>query len=68
MAGQVETRIWERMPQEFSELVQHEIDHLNGVLMSDRAVEDTEPITRQEYERNRFKYDAIVDYVIQPTI
>jgi hypothetical protein len=67
LEGQVETRIWEKMPQEFAELVQHEIDHLDGVLMSDRAVEESQPISRQEYEQNRYKYDAMVDYVIQPT-
>jgi peptide deformylase len=55
------------MPQEFAELVQHEIDHLDGVLMSDRAVENSQPISRQDYEQNRYKYDAMVDYVIQPT-
>lgn len=30
-------RHWNRLPQDLSELVQHEIDHLNGVLMTDLA-------------------------------
>lgn len=30
-------RIWERLPADLSELFQHEIDHLDGVLMLDRA-------------------------------
>lgn len=30
-------RRWTRLPRELSELVQHELDHLDGVLMTDRA-------------------------------
>lgn len=30
-------RCWERLPADLAELVQHELDHLDGVLMSDRA-------------------------------
>jgi peptide deformylase len=30
-------RLWERLPPDLAELVQHELDHLDGVLMSDRA-------------------------------
>lgn len=30
-------RCWERLPPDLAELVQHELDHLDGVLMSDRA-------------------------------
>lgn len=32
------TRLWERLPPDLSELLQHEIDHLDGVLMLDRAM------------------------------
>ena len=31
-------RHWERLPPELAELLQHEIDHLDGVLMTERAV------------------------------
>ena len=31
-------RRWERLPPDLAELLQHEIDHLDGVLMTDRAV------------------------------
>lgn len=34
-------RQWERLPSHLSELVQHEIDHLDGIVMVDRAVDDT---------------------------
>ncbi len=33
-------RHWEKLPADLSELVQHEIDHLDGVLMLDRAEGD----------------------------
>jgi len=33
-------RRWHRLPAELSELLQHEIDHLDGVLLVDRAVGD----------------------------
>ena len=35
----------------FSELLQHEIDHLNGVLAIDRAVDSKHIILRSEYEK-----------------
>src|SRR5687767_14514817 len=30
-------RQWSRLPPDLSELVQHEVDHLDGVLMTERA-------------------------------
>jgi peptide deformylase len=36
---QFRLRRWERLPPDLSELLQHEIDHLDGVLMTDRALE-----------------------------
>ncbi|MDA8017877.1 MAG: pyridoxal-phosphate dependent enzyme [Thermoanaerobaculia bacterium] len=30
-------RTWERLPEDMSELLQHEIDHLDGILMTQRA-------------------------------
>ena len=32
-------RLWQRLPPDMSELLQHEIDHLDGVLMTSRAVD-----------------------------
>ncbi len=32
-------RVWSALPAELAELLQHEIDHLDGVLMVDRAIE-----------------------------
>jgi threonine dehydratase/peptide deformylase len=33
-------RTWHALPADLSELLQHEIDHLDGVLMVDRAIDD----------------------------
>jgi threonine dehydratase/peptide deformylase len=44
--GSLRRREWPRLPIELAELLQHEIDHLDGVLMVDRAIGDdaTRPI------------------------
>jgi len=33
-------RVWRQLPADLAELLQHEIDHLDGVLMTDRAIDD----------------------------
>jgi threonine dehydratase/peptide deformylase len=33
-------RVWRELPPELAELLQHEIDHLDGVLMVDRAIDE----------------------------
>ena len=40
---------------DFSELLQHEIDHLDGILSVQRAISPTAFSTRQEWERVRSK-------------
>ena len=37
----------------FSELLQHEIDHLDGILAVDRALDRNSLATREEYDRQR---------------
>jgi len=59
---------WLGLDQATSELLQHEIDHLDGVLAIDRAIEASDIIYKAEYSKNRAYYDAMVDYVIKPTI
>ncbi len=59
---------WRELDQAAAELLQHEIDHLDGVLAVDRAVDSTALVMRREYERNRESFDAKVDYAIVPTI
>ncbi len=56
---------WKELDTATAELLQHEIDHLDGVLAVDRAME---LVVRREYERNRAYFDAQVDYAIVPTI
>ena len=59
---------WRELDQAAAELLQHEIDHLDGVLAVDRAIDDQSLVLRREYERNREYFDAKVDYRIVPTI
>jgi peptide deformylase len=53
---QFRTRRWERLPPDLSELLQHEIDHLDGILMTDRAV--SADAVRPATERDRL-IDAV---------
>jgi peptide deformylase len=59
---------WRELDQASAELLQHEIDHLDGVLAVDRAMNPESLVMRREYERNREYFDAQVDYAIVPTI
>ena len=57
---------WERLGRAESELIQHEYDHLDGVLATDRA-EGPEPIiTREAFAQYREHFAGMVDYIIQP--
>lgn len=44
--GALAPRAWTRLPADLAELVQHELDHLDGVLMIDRALA-REPMARR---------------------
>lgn len=44
-----------------SELLQHEIDHLDGILALDRAVGPEAVISREAYASHRALFDATVD-------
>jgi peptide deformylase len=59
---------WRELDQAAAELLQHEIDHLDGVLAVDRAIDGESLVMRREYERNRAYFDAMVEYTIVPTI
>ena len=43
-----------------SELLQHEIDHLDGILAIDRAVDSKHIVYRSEYERWFSKHGKVV--------
>lgn len=59
---------WQQLEPAVSELLQHEIDHLEGVLALDLAVNAESIVERVVYDANPSFYQAQVDYVIKPTI
>jgi peptide deformylase len=59
---------WREVDTAVAELLQHEIDHLDGVLAVDRAVDREALVMRGAYDANREYYDAQVDYTITATI
>jgi len=59
---------WLNIDQSVSELLQHEIDHLDGVLAVDRALDKESIVQRVTFERNIQYYSSMVDYVIVPTL
>jgi threonine dehydratase/peptide deformylase len=64
---QLRRRAWQRLPEDLAELVQHELDHLDGVLMTARAsgADAVQPIARwaelvgSARPRHRLSLDAI---------
>ena len=54
-------REWTDIDRARSELLQHEIDHLDGILAIDRAINPEDIIYRSEYEKHRCFYDERVD-------
>ena len=59
-----ESQLWERMDRAISELLQHEIDHLDGVLAVDRAVDRQSLVSREVFEADPQSFARQVDYVI----
>ena len=59
-----ETREWTKLDRATSELLQHEIDHLDGVLAIDRAYGEGAFVTRAVFEASPASYLAEVDYAI----
>jgi len=57
---------WERLGQAESELIQHECDHLEGILATDRAEGPEAIISRAAFEQFRDHFAEMVDYTIQP--
>ena len=58
---------WAKVPRALSELVQHEMDHLDGVLITDLAL-PRGIISRVEFNRDPERFRGQVDYFIEPTI
>lgn len=57
---------WERLDVATSELMQHELDHLDGVLAVDRAEDTKAFLARELFERMRERFAREVDYTIAP--
>jgi peptide deformylase len=62
--GGGEPRTWERLDQAASELLQHEIDHLDGVLFVDRAIDRDSFVHREAFDAEPRRFIGQVDYVI----
>jgi peptide deformylase len=61
-------RSWERLDIASAELLQHEIDHLDGVLAVDRAIDRDSLVLREVFEARRAELRAAVDYAIGETV
>lgn len=59
---------WPELDQAAAELLQHEIDHLDGILAVDHALDKDSLVMRGAYKANRELFDAMVDYTIVPTL
>ena len=55
---------WEKLDPATSELLQHEIDHLDGVLAIDHALDRNAVVTRAAFDAHRTYFRKLVDYVI----
>ena len=53
--------VWDRLEPRISELLQHEVDHLDGVLAVDRALDRDSLVLRPVFEAQRAHFDAMVD-------
>ncbi|HSS66478.1 MAG TPA: peptide deformylase [Gammaproteobacteria bacterium] len=62
-----QARVWEKLDRATSELLQHEIDHLDGILAVDRAVDRQSLVSREVFEANRDAFARQVDYTIGGT-
>ncbi len=57
-------KIMDRLDQATSELLQHEIDHLNGILAVDHAIDRESIVSREVFAENPESFAAKADYVI----
>ncbi len=61
-------RKWEKLGRARSELLQHEIDHLDGILAVDRAIDEKSVMYKSVFNENKHSFQRQVDYVIQPKL
>jgi peptide deformylase len=60
--------VMDKADQAASELLQHEIDHLHGVLAVDHALDTDAIVSREVFEENPKWFSSKVDYVIAATV
>jgi peptide deformylase len=61
-------KVMDRLDQSTSELLQHEIDHLDGILAVDHALDADAIVSREVFEGNPEWFADKVDYAIAPTV
>ena len=61
-------KTWENITQSESELLQHEIDHLNGILAVDKKIGKEDIIYKTKFFKNLKYYESRVDYIIKSTL
>ena len=59
-----EHKDWDRLDIATSELLQHEIDHLDGVLAIDRAIDKESIVLREAYQADPQYFRKLVEYEI----
>lgn len=59
--GDGRPREWRNLPRAHAELMQHEIDHLDGILAVDRAASAGDIVTRAGFAERRAYYEGLVD-------
>jgi peptide deformylase len=59
-----EPQHWFKLEPSISELLQHEIDHLDGILAIDRAIDRDSIVLREVFEAGRSYFAQQVDYTI----
>ena len=57
---------WNELDQAAAELLQHEIDHLDGILAVDRAIDRDSLVLKPLFDAERERFAAMVDYTIAP--
>ena len=61
-------QVWRELDRSTAELLQHEIDHLDGILAVDHAIDRESLVIKSVYDANREQFDARVDYTIPPLV
>ena len=51
---------WDNIEKPYSSIIQHEIDHLNGILAIDRAADANSIVYRNIYESNKSYFDNLL--------